>query len=389
MEEQDVERLSSDRILILDRDGNDPQTLCNVVVDKIPATEVVVTENPREFLDLLASKPFDIVVLNSDLKDVGGGMLLREIKLMEHDPSVIVVAGSDDSMTVNNLWRSGCNGCIVKTDKWIDELGSTVAYLSRQRRMAEAIARRSAQLTEINRMLREKNRRLDEFAMTVAHDIRGPLGGIGMNIEYVLDTHADEIPPRVKELMNRALDTSRRLTDVVQAMYGYAKLGAKAAKMGEVDLQDLAQKVAADLHFNDSLDIKLGIGKLPRVWGNPELLSRVLMNLISNAVKYSDKKEIVINIGTQAIVDRTLCRCADIFIEDNGPGIPHKDLKNLFTMFTRSATNTDGKDGLGIGLAVVHRIIELHYGEISVQSEPGQGTKFLISLPMEESELVV
>ncbi len=387
MEDTEIERLSEDRILVLDVDSNDSSIVKDSITEKISATDIVITSIPSEFLNLLGTREFDILVINCDLSDVGGGMLLRELKLMEHEPTVLVVANSSDPATVANLYSAGCQCCIVKSEAWLSELGPAVASLSRQRRTQEAIARRSAQLTEINRILREKNQRLDEFSMTVAHDIRGPLGGIGMNIEYVIDTYGAEIPGRVKDLLRRALDASQHLTDIVQAMYSYARIGAKSVTMSEVDLGELVQKVASELHFPESLDIRVGIGELPKVWGNADLLSRVFFNLINNAVKYNDKREIVVNIGTERVADRTLCRYADIFVKDNGPGIPESDLKNIFTMFTRSASNATGKEGLGIGLAVVQRIVGLHYGDVSVVSKIGEGTKFLISLPMEESEV--
>jgi signal transduction histidine kinase len=136
------------------------------------------------------------------------------------------------------------------------------------------------------------------------------------------------------------------------------------------------------------LDIKVGIEGLPVVWGNAEMLRRVFFNLLGNAVKYHDKPQIIINIACQQIRARSLGRYCDISVTDNGPGIPAEDCQRVFSMFSRSAANAQGKEGLGVGLAVVQRIVELHYGQVRVESTLGQGTKFVLCLPMEHNDLV-
>ena len=118
-------------------------------------------------------------------------------------------------------------------------------------------------------------------------------------------------------------------------MYDYAKLGIKATKMFEVDLKSLVNEVVSDLSFEDSLDIRIEITDLPTVWGNPELLRRVFLNLISNAVKYNDKKEIIISIILEGLIDKTLGKFCKISVTDNGKGIDLKDDKNVFNFFQR------------------------------------------------------
>jgi signal transduction histidine kinase len=118
-------------------------------------------------------------------------------------------------------------------------------------------------LTEMLGLLEEKNKRLDEFSMTLAHDIRGPLAGISMKLEYLLDVFPNEMPPRATQLMTRALDSSKRLTSIVQSMYEYARLGAKAAKFQAVDLGTLVRETLSDLPLDAALDVKVGVDTLP------------------------------------------------------------------------------------------------------------------------------
>ena len=388
MDEKAIERYGSDNILIFDQDQLAPERFSEVVSHHIESSEVTVLQEKARLDEVLDGKDFDIVVLNADLSDLGGEMLLRKLQLRDHTPSVLLVSSCTSSKEVASLYAQGCERFIPKDPGWLKELGLAIAATSRRRRDAASTGHTLAQLSEVNRMLKEKNRRLDEFGMSVAHDVRGPLGAISMNVEFVLDTYGEQIPDRAKDLLSRALNSSERLMNIIQAMYSYAKMGAKAAKMAEVDLHKLVQEVASDLRFSDSLDIELGIAELPTVWGSDELLRVMFQNLITNAVKYNDKQSIRINIGCRGTIDRPLGASAEIFVSDNGPGIPQADQKNIFQIFSRSASNSAGKEGLGLGLALVQRIVELHYGSVSVDSEPGEGTTFTLALPLQRSELV-
>ena len=95
------------------------------------------------------------------------------------------------------------------------------------------------------------------------------------------------------------------------------------------------------------------------------------------------KKEVIVHVGLKRIVPRTLARFAEIFVHDNGPGIPEDDMHQIFSLFSRGATGLARTEGLGIGLSVVQRIVELHYGRVGVESRLGEGASFLISLPLE------
>lgn len=355
--------------------------------DLVPSTVFRVVHSIDDYRRLLSEHDFDVIVFLAESELLVASMLLPELRFQNKTPGVLVVSDPADPLTVATLYNAGCSRLIPRTQNWLSELAQAIRALCRLKKAEDAYERTRARLTEMNVLLEEKNRRLDDFSMTVAHDIRGPLGGIAMKLEYILDSYGEDLPGRCPDLLRRALESSRRLTDVVQAMYEYAKLGAKAAKMCDVGLAELVQSTVRDLDFDQKIDVKIGIGELPNVWGNPELLRRVFANLISNAVKYNDKPEVIVNVGSDSVEELTLARFANIFVSDNGPGIPDEDLDTLFALFSRGAQARGAKEGLGVGLAVVQRIVELHYGKVRVESQVGQGTKFAISLPVERVEL--
>lgn len=373
-----------ENILILDKESQDVERAINNIIDQLPAVEVTRVGSVETYRKEVGKKDFDVVILDYDVSGEVGVDLIHQLKLKDYEPAVLIVSTTVEAKVFTEIYNYGCHRYIVKRDRWLDEIGPAVRHLLRIRKLENENRNLLAKLTEANAMLGEKNRRLDEFSATLAHDIRGPLGGICMKLEYILDTYGDTFDAKLRGLLSRAHTASDRLTFIVQAMYDFAKLGRKAAKMDHVDLKEIVNGAISDLSFDEALNITVGIGDLPTVWGNKELLSRVFMNLISNAVKYNDKSEIVINIGTQRIDERTLGKFAEVYVEDNGAGIAATDQKEIFNIFSRGAAVSGHKEGMGLGLSVVQRIAELHFGKVWVESEVGEGSRFVLSLPIDE-----
>lgn len=363
-----------------------PATTC--ISTNFPNAELVTAQNLDEYRSKIADGDFDIVILDCDLTAGDQARLVQELKIRDYEPAVLVVSDSVDPFLVAEISNSGSQRYLARNGDWIAHLAPAIRQLLRVRRLEQENQKLVARLTEAKMFLEEKNKRLDEFSATVAHDIRGPLGGISMKLEYMLDFCQDDLSPRMVELLKRSHDSIRRLIDIVQAMYNYAKLGAKAARMNEIKLVTLIEEVASDMNFDQRLDIRIGIDDLPTVWGNADLLRRVFINLITNAVKYNDKSDVIVNIGLEGYEQKTLARFCKIFVEDNGPGIPESDLKHIFSVFGRGQGVDESTDGLGVGLSVVQRIVELHYGRIAVESTVGHGTRFLITLPVERIDFL-
>ena len=233
-------------------------------------------------------------------------------------------------------------------------------------------------------MLNDKNKRLDEFCQTVAHDIRGPLGGLIMRLEYLNDKFDNITKERIKDIITTSLGVCERLVSQVQAMYEFAKLGKEASNMEFFDLNELINALIEDLNFSNNKNIKIEIDKFPKTYGSKELVKRLFLNLITNAIKYNDKEEKSIKIGFNGEENLSAGTFAKIYVKDNGNGISKEDLGNVFKLFNRASENNSKKEGLGVGLTVVERVIELHLGKINIESEIGKGTYFKFLLPIEK-----
>ncbi len=379
---------SVERVLIIDESEAERARILGILEEALPDAAIQVVGSVPEYRSTSGQEPFDVVLVDHNLSDVSWTEFLHELKLRDFEPSVLVVSDRSDSGSVAELFNTGCERYIRKEGRWLDELGPAVRHAIRLRRLEEQNRKLVSKLTEANILLEEKNRRLDEFSAAVAHDLRGPLGGIVMKLDYILECSQGKLEPKFEELLKRALKSTERLTGILQGMYTYAKLGAQSGQMGEVNLAELVDSVVADLHFDDALNITIGIGDLPTVWGNSQLLSRLFINLINNAVKYNDKDQIVIHINCDQMQEAGLGKFCRISVSDNGRGISEGDRPRIFSLFFRGGDADRSGEGIGLGLSFVQRIVELHFGRIEVESQPGQGTTFRFTLPMEEINFV-
>lgn len=376
------------KILILDENRDFNRAAGDALANIIAAADVVCATTMQEYTSALNSGDFDVVVVDYDMPETRTLDFLPRLQLRDHEPDVLLVSKCDNVETVKLIAEARHRRYVVRDEHCIESMTQAIRDMLWVRKLQADNERIQAKLTEANYMLDEKNRRLDEFCATIAHDIRGPLSGLILKLDYILDTYDEELNERATGLLKRSLESAERLVGVVQAMYEFAKVGAKATKMELVDLNELVTSVVSDLPVHEGRDVQIGIGELPTVWGNASLLRRIFINLISNAIKYNDKEQVRINVGHAGEFRRAVARYVSVFVEDNGPGIPADEAGVLFDMFARGrGSSSQSQDGLGIGLAVVQKIAELHFGRVELEPAPSGGSKFVVSLPREKVEL--
>jgi signal transduction histidine kinase len=375
------------RILLLDDHYWAEGTVAAKLAEAFPHTEILATHSLEGYSHALSQGEFDIVVLDYDLPDARDSQLLAQLRLRDHEPDVLIVSKCEEADTIRRIAESR-KRYVVRDEKWVDSLVLALRDMIRIRRLEREMSLIQERLTVANAKLEEKNRRLDDFCATVAHDIRGPLAGLILKTEYIVDTYRDRLDERCVALLTRSAESAHRLVGVVQGMYEFAKVGAGVVRFEMVDLKSLVSEVLGDLNIDDSVEIKIALGDLPHVWGNSSLLRRIFVNLISNSIKYNDKGEVRITIGCSGdVVDRG-DTFAHLYLEDNGPGIAEEEISTIFDMFKRGRSHKDHTEGMGIGLAVVQRIVELHHGSIDLASERGHGCRFTLSLPVAPSKNV-
>jgi PAS domain S-box-containing protein len=232
-------------------------------------------------------------------------------------------------------------------------------------------------ITERQRLDRLKS----EFVSTVSHELRTPLTSISGSLGLLMGTAAGELPERALRLLWIAQSNSQRLVKLVNDILDIEKLesGQLNFKFRLVDLRPLVeQAIEANAGFADTYLVRLRheIGAEGEVWVDPDRLSQVITNLISNAIKFSPPDgEVVVAVERRGNAWR-------LSVRDQGEGIPAEFKSHIFERFAQAdGTNTKKKGGTGLGLSIVKEIVGRLGGEVGFSDAPGGGTVFYVDLP--------
>jgi two-component system, OmpR family, phosphate regulon sensor histidine kinase PhoR len=234
-------------------------------------------------------------------------------------------------------------------------------------------------LTRLKRLERTR----EEFVANVSHELRTPLSLIKGYVETLLDGARDN--PEVAERFLRIIErNAQRLDLLIQDLLTISALesGRVTLNLQPVALRELADKVFVDLKRRaDTKDARL-VNQLPElsVTGDEDRLEQVLANLVDNAIKYGRAGGTVI-VGGRTADDGK----AEVFVQDDGPGIPPESLERVFERFYRiDKARSREQGGTGLGLSIVKHIVQSHGGTVWARSELGQGTTFFFTLPTTE-----
>ena len=225
-----------------------------------------------------------------------------------------------------------------------------------------------------------------DFVSNVSHELRTPLALIRLYAE-TLELGRLSNPGKCQEYYEIIRKESERLTSLINNILDFSRIesGKKEYSFRETDVADLVRSTLESYRFEieqNGFQFEQKIDDdLPQVWVDREAIARSLLNLVNNAVKYS---------ATEKYLGVNLYRHnggVNLEVVDHGIGIPSKEQAKIFEKFYRACDplvhNTKGS---GLGLSLVRHIVQAHGGEVAVQSEPGQGSTFIITLPVEHSE---
>ena len=248
--------------------------------------------------------------------------------------------------------------------------------------IAHRLHQREKQLAQANTLLKEQDRIKSEYVMKVAHDLAEPAGTITSCLKLVTQGLTGPIPEKAMDMVQRAQHKSEYLGQLVKDLLSLSRIKAVSEiPKTEVKLPEVISQVFEELqpHVIEkrlTLEQKLPAA-LPVVYGNAEAIHELLGNLVSNAVKYTLLGGRV-EVSASITGDKVLVK-----VRDNGVGIPVEAVGHIFEEFYR-ADNVKAEtiQGTGLGLSIVKQILNVHCGEIWVESEQDKGTTFSFTLPI-------
>jgi signal transduction histidine kinase len=239
------------------------------------------------------------------------------------------------------------------------------------RKLNQELGKRAAEL-EVT------NKELESFAYSVSHDLRAPVRHMVGYSELLQKQASSLIDEKSQRFIRTILDSAKRMGNLIDDLLAFSRIGRAETKETEVDLEQLVKEVVAEIgQDTKSRDIAWKIGALPVCYGDRSMLRLVVVNLVSNAAKFTRmRKPAEIEIGC---VDRNQ-KQVEVFVRDNGAGFDMQYANKLFGVFQRLHL-PEQFEGTGIGLATVQRIIHRHGGKVRGEGAVDEGATFYFSLP--------
>jgi signal transduction histidine kinase len=240
-------------------------------------------------------------------------------------------------------------------------------------------------LMEATARLERSNRELQDFASIAAHDLQEPLRKVQAFGDRLKAKCADALGDQGRDYLERMQDAAARMQTLINDLLTYSRVTTKAQPFVQVDLAQVAREVVSDLEISiEQLGGRVEVGDLPTIEADSTQMRQLLQNLIGNGLKFH-KADVAPVVKVQARHAPTSGESCQITVEDNGIGFDEKYLDQIFTIFHRLHSREE-YPGNGVGLAVCRKIVERHGGSIIARSVPGEGSTFIVTLPVKRSQ---
>jgi PAS domain S-box-containing protein len=315
-------------------------------------------------------------------------MLMPEPYHSEHDGYLSHYVATDEAKIIGTAGREvkakRKDGTIFPIDLSVSSFRLYgVRYFSG---IVRDITQRKSNEAEKERLIKDlkrSNQELDDFAYIASHDLKEPLRGLFNNAKFLQEDYHDKFDEAGRGRLQRLGYLSQRMEKLVDDLLYFSRLGRQELAVQSTDLNetilDIESMIEMTLKERSALIV---IPKsLPTIICDKPRVTEVFRNLISNAIKYNNQENKVVEIGHLKEIKTAHGKEKDVFyVKDNGIGIEAAFFTEIFRIFKRLNEEDDDKKGTGVGLTFVKKIIERHGGHIWLESTPGKGTTFYFTL---------
>ncbi|MFQ5798234.1 MAG: sensor histidine kinase [Bacteroidota bacterium] len=374
----------SSRILVVDDEDAFRQTLTSRL--KRDGHEVDSAEDGEKAIKMLQSKLFDLALLDIRMPGIDGIGMLKFVKKHSRSTDVIMLTGYGDIRLAVESMKLGASEFITKP---IEPEGLTARVRSVLR------AHDAEQAKE--RAKQELEQAKADFTAMLVHELRSPLVGIEASLSFI--RKADPYRPLDQvhfDLLNAGIATSEKMLRLINDILYLSKLEAgklHLAKMS-VDFREIVEFTCKSMRSPiDAKRFRLErnfMSDLPKVDVDPDQMGQVMMNFVSNSIKFTaEGGRISISVDAEEVADDIDARTRKqlvVCVADTGVGIAKEEIPFLFEKYKQTKAGKLSKDkGIGLGLAINKRIIEAHGGNVWVDSEVNKGTSFHFTIPVSSS----
>ena len=337
---------------------------------------IASTRDPREVCELHCKNRYDLILLDLQMPGMDGFQVmecLKEIETGGYLPVLVITAKPDHKL---RALKAGAKDFISKPFDLPEVL--IRVYNMLEVRLLHLEAKR------LYDQLQTANKELQAFSYSVSHDLRAPLRQVMGFVELLQKDAGPSLSEKNLGRLTTISQTAKRMGNLIDDLLAFSRIGQSKMQKTEVNLDRLVQETLGDFHAEaKERNIAWTIHPLPPVWADRALLRMALVNLISNAVKFTGARaEAKIEIGCAPGGDGETV----IFIRDNGAGFDPKYTEKLFGVFQRLHTQAEF-EGTGIGLANVQRIIHRHGGRVWAEGVVDGGATFYFSIPKRNGDI--
>ncbi len=350
-----------------------------------PDLEILTADSGNEALGMMLDHDLALVLLDVQMPEMDGfevAELMRRNVRTREIPIIFVTAINKERRHIFSGYEAGAVDYIFKpVDPFI--IRSKVNVFLEIKRNHQVRARLVSELNQANNRLQEISDRKSDFLSAASHELRTPLTVIKEYTSLVLEEIVGPLNDEQKACLTSSLRNCNRLADLVNDLLDLDSIesGYSHLKRERVDLGGVAENIRRDFskqckNAGQILQVDLA-DELPAVLGDTGMLTQVLVNLVGNACKFTPA-------GGKILI-RAEVQESGVGVEvlDNGPGISQQDQVRVFEKFSQlNRGSAPGPQGTGLGLPISHKIIEMHGGELELESEEGSGSKFHFLLPV-------
>lgn len=365
------------RLLLVDDDMPQLHALCQTLREE--GYDVSCCETAEAALQALRHQNFDVLLCDLRMPGMDGLALMEQAQVLAPDMVPVMITGQGSIQSAVQAMRKGALDYVLKPLR-MSQLRPVLmraaqhgALLRENCALQQRVAQRTAQLEAANK-------ELDAFAARVAHDLREPVGVVRGFARLLEERRGEQFDAEARSYLRYIIEAADRADRMTRDLLNFSRMLEGPLAQQEVDLNVLARRAREIVELGDEQRrTTWDIGALPVVRGDESLLQQVLVNLMSNAHKYS-RQQAAPHVRLEHRMDNGM---HVISVRDNGVGFNPAQSARLFTPFQR-LHRADHFEGNGMGLANVKRIVERHGGSVRGESQPGQGATFTVSLPAAE-----
>lgn len=242
-------------------------------------------------------------------------------------------------------------------------------------------------LRAYNQLLQRSNRELQEFTFVASHDLQEPLRKIQTFSDLLAIKFKSDLDSKSLDYLKRIQVSAGRVQVLIESLLAFSLVTSQERPFELVDLNDVVHTVITEM-AGQIMQVKalVNVGQLPTIEADSTQMNQLIYHLLNNALVYQPNgQRPVVSVQSKLIEQHGLDYC-ELWVTDNGIGFDEKYVGRIFNVFQRLHGRTEYR-GVGVGLAICRKIAERHHGTITAESQPGSGAKFIVTLPVSQSNL--